>query len=482
MKRFKHQQKEWDDHRYAEARAYLWQPRTGKSRMTVESAVALHEALEIGGVLVLAPNGVHTQWVVEQVPRWGYGMTHAWRFSDPRNREKWEAFLRHLTAWHTGMISCGERQLYWLSVNTESLIRDEVREAIKQFKRLVGGAMLVLDESDEYGRPGSKRTGVARGLARQFEYRRILTGTVIDESPLNAFSQFEIMRKEALGHRTFGSFKAEFATYEQVGFGARRFPKLVGYRNLDLLRDRMAPWSSVVLRSDCDDLPEIMQVHRQIEMAPNQIKWWNAVKKKLILELEDLGENRVFAGGAALVKLQQIEGGFFKREDGTLESLVPLEHNPKMLALTEEVTQHDSQVIAWFAYVHEIRAAREYLAGKGIDCVEYHGQMNMAERERGLEEFKRGKHVALLGQPAAGGKGRDMSAASKIVYFSHVPRAVIRGQSMERATKMGGQSVQLVDLLTPVGEYFLSLTDKKIALADDVSRTGLRGVLERMSI
>lgn len=475
MKRFAHQEREWE-HRYAEARALLWQPRTGKTRAVIESAVALHEALEIRGVLVVAPNGVHAQWAEEQIGRWGAGVTHgihAWRFSDPNNDLKYKTF----------MLNTRQPWFHWLCVNTESIIRDEMREAIRQFKKAVGPAMLVVDESHHFGRPGAKRTGVVRGLARQFEYRRILTGTPTDESPLQAFSQFEIMRKEALGHRTFGSFKSEFAEYDMQGFGGRRFPKLRSYKNLERLRDRMAQYASVVLRSDCADLPEVMRVTRRVELTAKQLKWWNAVKKKLILELEDLGESKVFAGGAALVKLQQIEGGYFKREDGSLESLVPIRENPKMLVLLDEITQHDSQVIVWFAYVHEIRAAHEFLREiHGIDCVEYHGQMNQKQREVGLAEFKRGKHAVLLGQPAAGGEGRDMSAASKIVYFSHVPRAVVRGQSMERATKMGGDKVQLVDLLTPVGEYFLGLTDKKIALADDVSKTGLKGVLEGLHV
>lgn len=73
-----------------------------------------------------------------------------------------------------------------------------------------------------------------------------------------------------------------------------------------------------------------------------------------------------------------------------------------------------------------------------------------------------------------------MSAASKIIWYSQTPDARIRTQANERATKMGGTSVQLVDLVAPVGKYFLSITDRKSTLADDIARYGLRAVLDNL--
>src|SRR5437773_5397949 len=98
MTRFAHQQAEYSRHRYSPHRALLWQMRTGKSRSVIESAAALEDALEINGVLVIAPNGVHRQWAEVQVPEW-YGRrvdAFSWRFSDPQNEKKfklWSCFL-----------------------------------------------------------------------------------------------------------------------------------------------------------------------------------------------------------------------------------------------------------------------------------------------------------------------------------------------------------------------------------------------------
>lgn len=490
MKRFHHQEAEWA-HRYDDARALLWQMRTGKTRTIVEHACALHDSLTINGVLVIAPNGVHRQWAEEQIHVWGRGDQDgfAWRYSDPENRKKWELWRLFV---HTPI-------LHWLCINMEVIIKPEIQEVIKWFKKEVGPALLVVDESHHMAKPRAKRTAMARTLGRMFEYRRILSGTVSENSPFQTFSQFEILRRAALGHSTFGGtskkskasryecptcgphcqgFKHEFGVWGLERRGGHLVAVLTGYQNLDTLKERMAPLASVVLRSDCNDLPPLMRDHRIVEMEPEQQKWWDTVKNKELEDIEFLGQERVFEGGAALIKLQQIEGGFWKHKDGKIEELVPLKRNPKLLILADEIEWHDGQVIAWFEYLHEIDAAQKFLTDMGITCGVFSGREK--NRDDYLAAFKAGDLRVLLAQPRAGGEGRDMSVASKIIWYSQTPDAVVRSQANERATKMGGTSVQLVDMVAPVGKYFLSITDRKSTLADDVSRHGLQDVLKKL--
>jgi len=491
MQRFKHQEAEWA-HRYDAARALLWQMRTGKTRTAIEHACALHDSLSINGVVVVAPNGVHRQWAEEQIHLWGRGSQNgfAWRYSDPENRKKW-------TQWQQ---TVSEPVLHWLCINMEVLIKKEIRDSIEWFKKQVGPAMLVIDESHHFAKPGAKRTSVARWLGRMFEYRRILTGTAAENSPFQTFSQFEILERGALGHTTFGGtskksqgsrhlcptcgaycrgFKNEFATWRQERRGGHLVSVLDEYQNLDTLKKRMSKYASVILRSDCEDLPPLQRDHRIVEMTPEQQKWWNAVKNKELEGIAKLGQERVFNGGAALVKLQQIEGGFWLHPDRKVEEVCSLKNNPKMLILIDEIQWHDGQVIVWYEYLHEIDAAQKFLSGLGIKCGVFSGH-KVTSRDRDLAAFKAGEVRVLLAQPRAGGEGRDMSAASMIIWYSQTPDAVVRTQANERATKMGAKSVQIVDLITPVSKYFLNLTDRKSTLADDVARYGLKEVISKL--
>ena len=107
-----------------------------------------------------------------------------------------------------------------------------------------------------------------------------------------------------------------------------------------------------------------------------------------------------------------------------------------------------------------------------------HGRVSAGERDETLAQFKSGRLKVLLAQPRAGGEGRDMSAAGKIVWHSMTPDATVVSQANERATRWGGGSAQVVYVLGPVGRHFLSLCERKTTLAEDLSRSGLRAVIE----
>ncbi len=440
--------------------------RTGKTKQVIDNACWLYAGLEIDAVLVIAPNGVHRAWVDIELPKHCdvYGSAMAWRFSNRDNSRLFESFM---------LMRNG---LQWLTVNSEVIARDDVRRAIKRFcagKRV----MIVFDEAHDFARPGAKRTAAARAIARFGAFNRILTGTPHEENYLQVFSEYELLEREALGHRTFGSFKQRYAVYmNQTTRGGRSFPRLAGYQNVDELRERMARFSSVVLREDCEDLPPLQEDVRIIELTAAQEKLWRGVKKNELEALDEIESQNAVTGGAALVKLQQIEGGFVKG----VGPVVPIGSNPKMLALLDEVMQHDGQVLVWFQYIHEIVAAAEMFLDAHIASGMFHGSAKW--RERDLAAFMAGKLRVMLAQPAAGGQGRDMSAATLVVWFSQTASATKHAQASERATKVGRASVQLVSLYWPGGvdEYLMKLNQKKVRLADDLSRRGMREILNNM--
>jgi SNF2 family DNA or RNA helicase len=463
-----HQKKEYDEHRLDPARAWLWQMRTGKSKQAIDNACYLYEAQEIGGVLIVAPNGVHRNWISREIPRhhWdtsAYG-SFAWQNSDPDNAAKFDSFMN--PPWPA---------LRWLAVNQESLIIERCKRAIAKFIRSGRSTMLIVDESHHFAVPGAKRTAVARGLGRACSYRRILSGTPVENSPLQAFSQFEILEKGALGFTTFGGFKNEFAIFENVRTrGGRSYPKITAFKNGERLKQAMSRFTSVVLRSDVEDLPEVQIDTRVVEWDPHLRKAWRDCKAKASAFFLERGAREIVDGGAALVKLQQIEGGFWK-QDEKIEALVDFESSPKVEALRDEIVQHDGQVVVWAIFRHELEALSRLL-GKRV-CLLYGGSR---DRQKLLDDFRSGQYDVALCQPAAVGEGQDLSTATKIIWFSQTPDAIVRQQANERATAVGKGSVQIVDLITPGGTdwYFKKITEKKVTMADDMSRRGMLNVLK----
>lgn len=473
---YKHQQDEWDRHRDDDARALLWQMRTGKTKSTLDLACYRHKKGDITGVLVIAPNGVHCNWVRRQLPQHMWEtvpyIAHAWQASEAHKPEHAASLER--------VLSCRGEALAVLAVNSESIIHDKPAKIIARFlRRHQGKCMLVVDESHDFRSPGSKRTKRARSLKRYCKVRRILTGTAVSNSPLAAYSQFELLDDHALGFENFADFEGHFAYYVQERTkGGRSYERLDHYRNLDDLQGRMARWASVVLREDVDDMPDLVMDERTVVLPEAQMKTYRTLLKEMILELEDGGEVEAIDGGARLVKLQQMLGGFVVDVDGQVRELVSDDENPRLQAMLDEVRSSDGKAIVWCKYREDIRRVVRALAAEGIRCVEYHGAVHsQAKRQQAIDDFNNDPSVRVfVGQPKAGGQGLDLSAADLILWYSHTFDLIERDQANERATQIGGKTVTIKDFVTPgtVDEYILANLGEKRSVSESLAGRGLR--------
>lgn len=470
---WRHQAEEFERHRDDEARALLWQMRTGKTKAIIDLACYHFDwTLGIDGLLILAPNGVHLNWIRKELP------AHAWPGvawkgiawdSEVVERLWFRQKLEDVLSYRDGMPV--------LAINSETLTAPKARQAIKRLlrKRRI---MLVVDESDDFRTPGSARTKLCRGLAKKCRIRRILTGTVSDNSPLATFSQFEILEPKALGFSRFGDFKGHFASFVSARTkGGRSYEKLEGYRNLDELRERMAKWSSVVLREDVDDMPDLVPVTRTVPVTAEQKKAYEALRQELLLKLEDGTE--VEAVDAQHIKLQQVLGGFVIDELGGVHSIVPPEKLPRLDVLMRELSDTPKSVI-WCQFKEDIRRVVWRLEQEGLKAVQYHGDVSSADRVAALEALAREERIHLVGQPQAGGRGLTMPADT-IIWYSHTPDLIWRRQATERATIVGGKAIHVVDLEVPGSRdtQILRALEDKEERAEGLSRTGLRDLLTK---
>lgn len=462
-----HQKKEHEAHWTTTARALLWGMRCGKSKSGIDKACELFQVCEITGVIVIAPNGVHRNWTLKQLPAHHWDnvpyRAYAWRTPDKENEAK-AAVLSNVPF----------DGLDWLTLNMEALIDDRTKKAVRAFLRTHKRFLLILDESHHFAKPGSKRTVVARGIAREAAYCLITSGTSVEESPFQMYSQSQILKEGLLGFKDYDEFKNFFATFHTETSGSRSYQAVTDYKNLDVLKERMAPFSSVVLREDCKDLPPVQPDVRLIELTDKQRELFYALKREDIDVLIEYGFQAPPEGGALLTKLHQIEGGYLNTPTG----LKFIDISPKFDVVIEEAIGYSC--LAWCAYRHEIEALYEKFIQQGFKAgLIYGGSPN---REGILHAFEMGKLDCIAAQPAAIGEGYEI-LAEKILWFSQTPRAIIRAQANERASKVGAKSVQMVDIYAPGGtdEYYLDLTDNKRELADDISRYGLRAILERLN-
>ena len=492
-----HQDREFETNAEERARALLWQMRSGKSKAVIDKSCHLFRRGLIDGVLIFAPNGVHANWLERELPAHGWKtMKHralVWRSAvgsakaggrlSKQNAAVWSAAR---TSWWSDLKSSKHNKgkiLYWLSINSESMTRDDVRKAVAYFAKHFPRLHIVYDESDDFGIPGSKRTKMARAVARRGAFNTILSGTTVTASPLAAFSQFELLKKGALGFERYDDFKDRYAEYEEgFGPGGRSFPKLVCYKNLDELRQRMALFSSVVLREDCHDMPDVVPLPpKRIKPTPEQRKVYESMLRDFIA---DVGTRKLEFNERTnrLLKLQQVFSGFIKDAQGRTVQ-IPGE-NPRLEAISDEVYFAPGKVIIWCEFQFDQDAVMKRLLGDGHKVVAYHGRVSDAEKSKSLQQFREDRDTkAVIAHPASGGRGLDFSATALIVAYSHTFKARLRAQMIERATKIGGKNIQLLDFIAPGPDsYIRATTESRMNVADDLAGKGMKTFLEGMRL
>jgi len=472
--RWAHQMEELETNGTAKSRGLLWGMRTGKSRVIVDSAAALRSGNQIRGGLVFAPNGVHMNWVLKQIPfhMWP-GMTweaQYWSSNFARTNPKlWSQRFNSLLN--------SDADMRWFTVNSESLIMPKVKKALGDFLDSVNGEVIAIaDESVDFRTPGSKRTRTARTLFKKLPFRRILDGTALMNSPLHAFSQFELLEPGALGFRTFADFKAYHSVWEQRRNRAGRYyPALSHFTNLETLRENIGDYASVVLREDCD-MPDLLPIEVPIEMSEAQKAAYLELVEKQLLEFDNGAEIDALEGGKRAIKFHQIVSGFAIDDEGEVQSI---DDDPPILQELRRQVTDTPKYIVWCRFREDLRRVSNALRDMGHKIVEYHGGVPQGLRAENVDQFNNDPEtVGFVGQPQAGGRGLELPCDA-IIWYSSTYDAIVRNQANERGTVMGGRSVSIVTLATPgtVHDEIVASADGKVRIGDMVSGTGLRDLL-----
>lgn len=479
---YAHQAKEFLLSKDSVYRALLWQMRSGKTKEIIDQAHYLFCENKIDGVIVIAPNGVHDNWIRREMP------VHAWDCVR-RNCFVYNQKLTNRKWFQQAFKDCLDNKLGlemgWLSINVEAVQFDTCKKHIMQWMKQYPRFMIVFDESHKFGTPGAKRTQRVRGLAKRATYRRILTGSMMDNSPLKAFSQCELLEKGLLGYQHFEDFKDRYAEYETGYSGRRTYPKLKGYKNLAELRAKLAKFCSLVRRCDCEDLPELIRAPVYLEMTPKQVEAYREAIEELMVtydSVEDLAVE-ILEGAAMTMKLRQIASGFIIDEEKNVHKLVEDKDNPKIQALLDILEGTDEKVIIWCNFTHDIETLYRVLSKAGYNPVKYHGASKDAERVAAVDRFQNDGSVRVfIGQPFSAGEGLNLGAAAGMVWYSHTYDAEVRNQASERATLVGGNSIWVSDFVFDglIETRILEVIDAKAEITEFVVGQQLKDLIDAL--
>lgn len=472
-KPFDHQLAEYNENKDRAAWGLLWEPGVGKTWPVLNQAAHLEATGKITGLMVLAPNGVHRNWVVDQIPQHlpdelqERTAVHLWQTS--KASTKWHAAAAAGVLAHPGFaIAC---------LSYDAVMTKPGKDFWKAFLDS-RECMYVLDESPRIKTPGSKRSMRITGSSKAANYRRILTGTIVDDKPFDVYNQIRFLNPAAwhdIGCKDFTAFKNTFGVWKKQQAsdgkgGMREFPVLVTYRNLELLQKIVAEHGSRLLKSEVLDLPPKLYSKRYFEMTPAQRRAYKDLQARhyTILDSGDMLSTDLAI--TRILRLQQVTSGYLPSDDD--DSLTPLgDRNPRVELLVECVKEAGHQVIVWAKYQQDITSILAALGDAKISAVRYDGQCNETQMGEAVDSFKRGDAQVFVGNPKKGSEGLTLINAKTMIYFNNGYRLSERTQSEDRFHRIGqDQPVHIIDLaaVDTVDTAIIDVLRKKQELADFV--------------
>lgn len=442
----KHQKEFLERTSHLKAHAVHWEMGTGKTKVMIDNIAMLFLEGEIDGALVVAPNGIDLNWIIDEMPAHlpdnVAEQTRICRFTTKSAGTKRQQAEVKWCREHSG--------LAWMLMSYDAFMTWEGKEAALKFLEQ-RKAFYILDESTRIKTPGAKRTKRVVLTAHRAKYRRTLTGTPMPNGAFDIYKQLEFLDEnfwKQHGWDNFSMFKNYFGVFEKAfGKNSQEFEKLLGFRNLQELNKLIAPISSRVLKTDALDLPPKIYQTRWFELIPQQRKLYDELKEEFKVWLDSQTLVTANLAMVRLLRLQQISCGYLPVGEG--EPVHRIEgKNPRLELLEEVIEDFNDKMIIWARYRLDIDLIADMLKGRGGRFVIYDGRIDDEELIRAKQDFQKGDAQWFVGNPAKGAEGITLHAAKTATYYSNSYNLNHRLQSEDRCHRDGlKHSVNYVDLL-----------------------------------
>jgi len=441
--------------------AFLFEPRTGKSKTMIDTLSILHKHRDhqLRKVLIIAPNRVLGTWVEE------------FHVHCPLNVQTiiWDAKERK----HPLPSSLGPYDLQVVLVNFEAFSTPGPKTASGRRSKTAGrfkhrkmiqawigndDVACVVDESHKIKNPSGKSSAMIVSMRDDFRYRFLLTGTPVTKANRahDAYMQWQFLNPDRF--RSWGPTLSSFKEHIGRWINDNGYPQWVGERadGMEDLKHGIHTDGMVVRRSDCFDLP-----NRDIRIIPvplkKSAKHYDEMAEHMVTQLESGEVAEASIPLVVTLRLQQIASGFvgvtpqppesFADHPEDYYSIFPESYRNVSKAvrvgtekldkleeiLKEETIERDEKIVIAAKFKSDLNAIETLCNGLGIPTWSIRGGLTREETDAFIRAFKRHEGLgAMVIQPQAASLGIDLSTASHMVWFSLTSSWVDYTQACDR--------------------------------------------------
>ena len=264
------------------------------------------------------------------------------------------------------------------------------------------------------------------------KYRVALTGTLLLNSPLDAYIPLKWIGKE---HCSFSNFKYYYCNY--TGFFNNDF---VGYRNVDTLKEQLNE-CSLRRTKDLLDLPEKTIITQIVEMNPTQEAFYSNIQAGIVDQVDkvDMSTANILSMVARLRQATECPS-VLTTENIKSEKVSVAED------LVEQIVSGDEKVVVFSTFKDTLNTLKEDLKQyKPLLCT---GDVPDVIINENIEKFQNDdEHMVMLCTTSKMGTGVTLNRATHAIFISNPWTAADCQQCEDRIHRIGSKK--------PVFIYYL---------------------------
>ena len=322
----------------------------------------------------------------------------------------WQEDLFKFALHRTVAVAHGGREKRKQIINGHSefvIINFDGVEIVK--KEIIAGGfdLIVIDEASAYKNAQTDRWKTMRDISKVVKGLWMLTGTPAAQSPVDAYGLAKLVNPKGVP-AFFGQFRDSVM---QKVTDYRWIPKPTAQA---IVHNALKP-AIRFEKAQCLDLPELTFVDREAPLSPQQAKYYNTLKKQMLIEAA--GEEVTAINAAVkLNKLLQISGGAVYSDN---KEVIEFDVTDRLKVVKEVIDESSHKVLVFVPFTHTIELLTKYLTKHGITCDVINGAVSANRRAEIVKEFQtRVEPRVLVIQPQAASHGLTLTAANTVIWYA----------------------------------------------------------------
>ena len=325
------------------------------------------------------------------------------------------------------------------------IVLDEVRNG--------GFDLVIVDEATHYKNPQTKRWKTLRKIVDDSTWLWMMTGTPAAQSPLDAYGLAKLIDPDAVP-RFFSSFR------DMVMQQLSQFRWMPKENASDIVFNALQP-AIRFTKEECLDLPEMTYVKRKVELTKQQTKYYEMLRKQLVMKVGD-DEISAVNAAATMNKLLQISAGAVYTDDG---GALEFDIKNRYKVLKEVIDESSQKVLVFVPFKHTIDVLVSKLRADKLTTEVIRGDVPAHARTDIFKRFQNDPDPKILViQPQSAAHGVTLTAANTVVWWGPTSSLETYAQANARVHRSGQKHPCTVVQLQGSGveKRVYSLLDKRI--------------------